>query len=1039
MKYPFEFHKDIMVRVPRLPIINDYNIEDVLAFYKVQHAREALYVASPSLYNKLLAYEEGNVTEKKDLERFYASITRYYIRMHTRTTPFGLFAGVSTFEWDQDSDKSEIILGDSLKRKTKFDMDFLCDLGDYIASLPSIKKHLKLHANSSLSTNKDEFRFVDYKREIGKRTHQVSSLKYSDYIQYVVERANFQFTAHDIAHGLTQIDDEISLEEGLQFVDALIDMQLICTELEYSLTGDDYFDKICRLVESIQGEEEELIQAKKFLSVLSNALEVLDNPEKNSIDDYKIIHEAIKEAGVIFKEHTLFQIDMGLDLKSAQLKHSIQNDILKAVDCLNRLTPETPNKNLTAFRDKFIDRFENNEIPLLYLLDVDYGIGYGQGNQKDHNSLTNDLHFYHDNDVAPKVEWSESLNWKITALFDALKNGEFEIDLLKKNVPKSSVNWNNLSTSISVMFRAVNEDDIFLDTIGNSSAVNLLARFANDSNDIENTLREISQKEQELNPDVILAEVVHLSDDRLGNILRRPSFRDYEIPYLGKSDKRDEQRIELKDIVVAVLGGRIVLKSKKLNKEIVPKLGTAHNFSMSTQPIYKFLCDLQFQSLRNSLYFTWGMCSSLSKFLPRVRVGKVIVSAASWTLLKEDFGPLLKANKDSLTEALTKFKKKFNLPEEFIFLEFDNELLVNTNNPLSVQAWLAVIKNKQTITLKELFASQKIVQNSNGEIHNNQFVTSLIKTRPTYEDMPTFGNTPLADKLQTYSIGSEWLYYKIYTGQKCMEDILLNKIYPCCKLLHDKGLIDKWFFIRYYDGDHHIRIRMHHPERINLSEINSIFRSFLLDYLETGKIWKIQVDTYQRETERYGKNTMHLAESLFFFETLQVLTFLRSISSSEAQNDRWFWFIKATDMLLNHLEFSLEERVDLFDRAKKMFLSEFNAKRDHRNKISLKYRTLKPEIEKVIEQDSYTDYIGLNDFNHHIERICKEVLEFHKADKLGLSKIDLTHSYIHMLANRLFTDFHRKKELVLNDFLFRYYKSAHVRSQKMKESTLVNS
>ena len=70
-------------------------------------------------------------------------------------------------------------------------------------------------------------------------------MKYSEYIHKVIECADSNNSSLDIADALVKLDSEISQEEALQFIHALIDMQLICTELEYSLTGKEYFYKIC--------------------------------------------------------------------------------------------------------------------------------------------------------------------------------------------------------------------------------------------------------------------------------------------------------------------------------------------------------------------------------------------------------------------------------------------------------------------------------------------------------------------------------------------------------------------------------------------------------------------------------------------------------------------------------------------------------------------------------------------------------------------------------------------------------------------------
>lgn len=55
--------------------------------------------------------------------------------------------------------------------------------------------------------------------------------------------------------------------------------------------------------------------------------------------------------------------------------------------------------------------------------------------------------------------------------------------------------------------------------------------------------------------------------------------------------------------------------------------------------------------------------------------------------------------------------------------------------------------------------------------------------------------------------GNKWLYFKLYTGYKTSDMILSKKIFVIINNLKRQNLIDKWFFIRYADPEHHIRIR----------------------------------------------------------------------------------------------------------------------------------------------------------------------------------------------------------------------------------------
>ena len=71
--------------------------------------------------------------------------------------------------------------------------------------------------------------------------------------------------------------------------------------------------------------------------------------------------------------------------------------------------------------------------------------------------------------------------------------------------------------------------------------------------------------------------------------------------------------------------------------------------------------------------------------------------------------------------------------------------------------------------------------------------------------------------------GSEWVYFKIYTGTKTADSILKNELYDFVKEMMKYDLIDRWFFIRYNDPDFHIRLRLHMKEVRNFTYIFNCF------------------------------------------------------------------------------------------------------------------------------------------------------------------------------------------------------------------------
>src|SRR5947209_16104128 len=97
-----------MVRTPlrALPAADEGRIADhddptVLADLDPLLA-EAVAVASPSLaaaLDKALVEGAQQLVPSKDVKRLASALARYRIRMATRSTPFGLFAGVGVGEF----------------------------------------------------------------------------------------------------------------------------------------------------------------------------------------------------------------------------------------------------------------------------------------------------------------------------------------------------------------------------------------------------------------------------------------------------------------------------------------------------------------------------------------------------------------------------------------------------------------------------------------------------------------------------------------------------------------------------------------------------------------------------------------------------------------------------------------------------------------------------------------------------------------------------------------------------------------------------
>src|SRR4029077_11137805 len=107
--------------------------------------------------------------------------------------------------------------------------------------------------------------------------------------------------------------------------------------------------------------------------------------------------------------------------------------------------------------------------------------------------------------------------------------------------------------------------------------------------------------------------------------------------FLGASGADRDHQIAVSDLLVSVEGDRIVLRSKRLGQEILPRNTTAHNFMGASLAVYRFLCSIANQGIGDA-YWSWGVMADLP-FLPRVRRGRFILARARWLLGKRDLAP----------------------------------------------------------------------------------------------------------------------------------------------------------------------------------------------------------------------------------------------------------------------------------------------------------------------------------------------------------------------------------------------------------------
>ncbi|MBK1896146.1 thiopeptide-type bacteriocin biosynthesis protein [Chryseobacterium paridis] len=269
-----------------------------------------------------------------------------------------------------------------------------------------------------------------------------------------------------------------------------------------------------------------------------------------------------------------------------------------------------------------------------------------------------------------------------------------------------------------------------------------------------------------------------------------------------------------------------------------------------------------------------------------------------------------------------------------------------------------------------------------------------------------------------FIFGSEWVYLKISTGI-IISDVILNLLKPLIKSFQDENITSKWFFIRYNVPRSHIRIRFQLNEVHFFHTVIYNINAVLNKHIHSGEILNIQIDTYNREIERYGEGTIGDAETLFQKNsefTLQCLHY-----NDEEKIIISLFYI---DEILNNLNLSLKEKLVWIKDFNTAFKREFNADKKLNSQLDKKYREFQPKYLDFLQSEEF-----LEERNSVISNIkesylaLQNIIKHHETQSLGISIQSFFQSIFHMNINRLFISNQRLFEMVIYDYLARYYKT----------------
>ncbi|HEY4304663.1 MAG TPA: lantibiotic dehydratase [Gemmatimonadaceae bacterium] len=1000
--------------------------------------QKALYLATPDLHAALeKASDALSKTTRVDQERQRLAVARYAIRAAFRPTPFGLFAGCSTIAVGPATHLALAPRG-AYRTSTRLDAAMIDEIYAKLLRRPDVRASVSWLTNSSVSGGDAGVHFVTSAQVGGDRKYFLEDIGLTPAILDVMRAASTGKRLDQLVAMLA--DAETTESDALAFIEELIEAQLLVPDFAPIVTTENVSAALLDDVGRIPSAAATVGQLRNIVSELADIDAQGIESSVERLQACAASLHCIDDVGVIAQP---FQVDLFKPAPVATVGTAVVAEAARAAEILFGLA--LTDDPLASFARRFRDRYEEQWVPLLEALDDEVGIGLDP----------------------EELPTGESLGIERGARDREARLAELCRRALENRAPTLRLSEDDLSWLGWRSDRALPDSIAFVGAIdaassddvdrGNfrlvtsyctgPSGASLLGRFTHLDAELRDGVQRYLRLEESAHPEAIFAEVVHVPQGRLGNVVVRPPLREYEIPYLSRSGLPVENQIAPSDLFVAWRDGRLELRSARLGKKVIPRLSSAHNFFDRLHlPVYRFLGMLQRHRLPGNGAWNWGQLELTAKFLPRVEFGRIVLARAQWSLMRDDIEALVAIDLNDCL-AFDEWRCARQIPAVVATKDGDVQMMIDFSSSTSRAILQNLVRRRRRLLLRELLPGleQGAVVGPEGRF-NHELVIPLSRISREVDVSPavagaTIGHNrddspllvpdaPLETRARiarTFVPGSEWLYVKVYCGVTNGDRLLRTTIRAMAEDALRDGIIDRWFFVKYRDPDFHLRLRFHGEPTHLLSALLPRLRREFEVAVEARSIAKVELATYDRELERYGgPEAIEHIEALFH-ATSDVALELIDLGDANDHEHRIRSAIFAVHTLLEAFERPVQARRDEMGWLGK-------SEADVRRMWSAWYRANRHHVRDALDAADTRQFASRTRaaVNACLARMRVSAAALLQLERDGFalrSTAEIQRSLAHMCVNRILVAPAGEVERMCYDALSRYYAERVARSR----------
>ncbi|MFE0460217.1 lantibiotic dehydratase [Kitasatospora sp. NPDC058965] len=833
--------------------------------------REAIALASPALDDSLRRLETGAGLTDRQLRRTVRSVTSYLIRMSSRPTPFGLMAGVSVAEGG--AARAKVRQGDAHRRVVRVDRAWLHGYLRQFLAHPAVVSRLTVRVNN-LCFERAGRVVLPWVEESGADAGSPElSVRCTPPVQVVLAAAGRPVAFAHVVEQLREAFPAAPTEKFEAMLRELMDKELLLTDLFPPLGEPDALGCARRLLVrcGLTDRAAELDRVQALIEeYAARALGSGAGDQARVVSAMRALHES---------EHYL-HVDLLQDTE-VQLPTEVWDEVAAAASVLWRLSAAEIPWHFEEYRNDFTEAYGfGRPVPLTELLDPERGLGAPAGYRLPKEASRPGSPAPHRDDHGADL---------LALVQEAMLLGQQEIELTDELVdrladgPQQELRV-SLDLGVSLLASSVEEIDsgrfrlVLPPIFAGDRAGSVHGRFAYLSPDLTRQLDEVKRHTADGADGTVCAQLVFTPRaGRAINVAQVPQLSGPSVT-VGVLGPEHADDIPLDDLAVVADQNGLHLFSLSRRQRVVVQPFNMLNARTLAPNIARFMIELSTFSQTQWSPWHWGIARALP-FLPRVRYRRTVLALARWRV------PHALAVSDAPSAQwqaeFAAWRRSWAVPDLVQVSHDDHRIPLDLRCELHLDLLRRELRRRPQSALFEVVTADPDTDYGWLDGHAHELTLSLLphgREAAPRAATPTTATATAPLRVRTADLrhqpGGAWIYAKIYATPERQDEILTQQL-PVL-LARCAPLLDRWFYLRYRDPQHHLRLRLRAAAQADTGPLLDELHTWFRDLRGAGLAGRLTLDGYDPEVERYGgPDLMPYAERAFQADSEASIRLLR--------------------------------------------------------------------------------------------------------------------------------------------------------------------